>query len=180
MRSSFLRKWALPSLLVAVATSHSPAAQAQFYGYYRPVPPPLPVYEVEIAPHPMTPVAVALILNRLGFHEMGRLELRGETYRVTAIDRARMPVIVVLDAYDGDILDIRARPLAPGLASPPQHTADTARATRAAPPKPPQRPLSLAASLSPSPTPKSVAKQPAAAYPPAEPEVLRGLARQMR
>jgi hypothetical protein len=157
-------------------------AQAQLFGLWQPAYPPLvmrpraPMAHAMGPTHPMPPAEVAHMLRNYGFRALGRIEPRGDAYQVAALDRAGVPVTIVLDAYDGDILDVFARrsvnaPVAPqpGLAG--SHPKDP----RSAVPLPPVRPV--IATLAPAPAINPPNAPAAPIYPPPEAEALRGLAK---
>jgi hypothetical protein len=164
-------------------------AQAQMFGigfhsqphpYLRPLPP----RGVYVAPHhaPMPPGMAAAILGDRGFRTVGPVALRGEALVVHALDPRGRPVTVVMDAYDGEILDVMRRAALAGEPHP-AFMPDVARrgtsamgtdALRAQPPRPPSRPKELA--LGPKAS-ASAASPSQAVYPPPAPEVLKKLAR---
>lgn len=157
----------LPSLLASSLLIIPVAAQAQMFGLYLPMRPHAPVYDVYGPSHPMPFREVAMMLHRYGFREIGDIQPRGETYRVAAVDRAGLRVSIVLDAYEGEILDVRP--------------VSAARIIQQTPPRPPQRPQFIAALPQRQPAPAKPApainEAPTPSYPPAMPEVLRGLAK---
>lgn len=168
----------LTGLCLGLGLLPSQTAHAQMFGLYLPMRPPVHAYAMPT--HPMPFREVALMLHGFGFRDIGAIQPRGETYRVAAVDRAGVPVSILLDAYEGDILDVRpqnALPRGNGLARPdagPNFLQGTVPRQGMAP-KPPQRPGSLAAlPQNPASLAKPGLKLPV--YPPAEPEVLRGLA----
>ncbi len=157
-------------------------AQAQMFGLWQPTYQPLimrpraPVVHAIGPTHPMPPSEVAIMLRNYGFRALGRIEPRGDAYQVAALDRGGVPVTIVLDAYDGDILDVfaRGRPASLPGAAPSGVTGSISKDPRMGVPLPPVRPV--IATLAPS-SKTSSAKSPAAAiYPPPEAEALRGLA----
>lgn len=194
MRTRFLRRYLLASASVGLCLASALPASAQMYGLYLPARPPAPVYRVIGPAHTMPMREVAVLLRHVGFRQIATIEPHGQTFRVAAMDRAGVPVMIVLDAYDGDILnvrplDIRAfnqrafneRAFNERTRTVPQPSAPGARASVSrqavlTPPRPPQRPATLAAL--PQKPALGTGVQPSgrpAIYPPVEPDVLRSL-----
>jgi hypothetical protein len=161
-------------------------AQAQMFGigfYAQPRPvPPRGVYAV--APHdaPMPPGMAVAILGERGFRTLGPVALRGEALVVHALDPRGRPVTVVMDAYDGEILNVMRRAALAGEPHPafapeaerPGSPLTGAPSQRAQGPQPPSRPKELAlgpkANTPAAPSTKAV-------YPPPEASVLKNVTR---
>jgi hypothetical protein len=145
------------------------------YSYPRPLP--RGVYAVSPHESPMPPGMAAAILGERGFRTVGPVALRGEALVVHALDPRGRPVTVLMDAYDGEILDVMRRAALAGEPHP-SLVRDVARpgapALRTQPPAPPTRPKELALA------PKAASPAPPLAkgvYPPPAPEVLKKLTR---
>ena len=189
---------ALPAIFVSMAFASSWPAQAQTYGIPMPMRPSAPIYAPNMPTHPMPFREVALMLHRFGFQDIARIEQRGETYRIAASDRSGLPVMIMIDAYDGDILDVRPVGV-PSRPGPHARSGGTAKiitvvpnrpellkpelpkaAARQVLPKPPQRnqaTASLAGAKLPAQDAPLALRQMAAGriYPPVEADMLRNL-----
>jgi hypothetical protein len=164
----------------------SAPAQAQMFGigfYSQPYPylRPMPPRGVH-ADAPMPPGMAVAILGERGFRTVGPVALRGEALVVHALDPRGRPVTVVMDAYDGEILDVMRRAALAGEPHPsfipdmarPGRPALGAPAQRAQPPQPPSRPKELALGPKPNPSAAPAAKT---VYPPPEASVLKNVTR---
>jgi hypothetical protein len=176
----------LAALVVAPLALAAPA-QAQMFGIgFYAQPRPLPPRGLHaIAPHdaPMPPGMAMAILGERGFRTVGPVALRGEALVVHALDPRGRPVTVVMDAYDGEILDVMRRAALAGEPHP-SFVPPTARPgaspldQRAQPPQPPSRPKELALGPKTFAPAASPAASPAkAVYPPPEASVLKKVTR---
>jgi hypothetical protein len=185
LAAPILGRTAILAALLAPLALSAPA-QAQmfgigFYSYPRPLPP-RGVYAV--APHeaPIPPGMAVAILGERGFRPVGPVALRGEALVVHALDPRGRPVTVVMDAYDGEILNVMRRAALAGEPHPsfipemarPGASAMGAPAPRASPPTPPSRPKELALGPKLAPPAPSPAKP---VYPPPEASVLKNVTR---
>ena len=179
----------LAALLTALFAFAAPA-QAQMFGigfYAQPRPlPPRGVYALSPHDAPMPPGMAVAILGERGFRPVGPLALRGEALVVHALDPRGRPVTVVMDAYDGEILDVMRRAALAGEPHPsfipdvsrPGPQGMGAPTRQAQPPQPPARPKELALgprTLSPAAPPASSPAK--AVYPPPEATVLKKVTR---
>jgi hypothetical protein len=171
--------------LVVIAAAAAPAliaapASAQLLGlsiYAPPRPiPPRGIYAV--APHvPLMPpgMAVAILVDQ-GFRPAGPVALRGEAFVVAALDGRGRPVTVLMDAYDGEILNVTPRAAPPAdMRSPAMKPILRGETTQPLPPVRPKQLADIGAAVKPAP---GTALSPARAlYPPPEAPVLKKLTR---
>ncbi|MGL4728892.1 MAG: hypothetical protein ACRCWO_09070 [Bosea sp. (in: a-proteobacteria)] len=181
----FRLRYALVALVFSPAFVAGPAsgpASAQMFGFSvgghpRPIPP-RGVYA--IAPHhALMPPGMALaVLGDQGFRAVGRVVLRGEALVVAALDPRGRPVTVIMDAYDGEILNVVPRAMAAPEPQPRIMTAPKPApnpGARVISVQPPVRPKQLAVA---TPAVPAAVKPAVAAYPPPEAGALRKLSRQ--
>jgi hypothetical protein len=175
------RRTAFVAALLAPLALTAPA-QAQmfgigFYSHPRPLPP-RGVYVVTPHEAPIPPGMAVAILGERGFRPVGRVALRGEALVVHALDPRGRPVTVVMDAYDGEILNVMRRAALAGEPHPSVFP-DLARpGPQTQPPQPPSRPKELALGPKEAPQAKPPVTSPAGAiYPPPEAGVLKNVTR---
>jgi hypothetical protein len=170
----FRPRFALIALALAPALVAGPAA-AQMFGFsFRSHPRLIPPGEIyAVAPrHALMPPGMAVaLLGDEGFRAVGRVVLRGEALVVAALDPRGRPVTVIMDAYDGEILNVVPRAVSapePRLLTAPKPAPHQGRVTTV---QPPVRPKQLAIATPAAPVPAR------AAYPPPEAGVLKKLTR---
>jgi hypothetical protein len=180
----FGRTALLAALLAPLALPAPAQAQMLGIGFYSHPRPVLPRGVYAVTPHeaPIPPGMAVAVLGERGFRAVGPVTLRGEALVVHALDLRGRPVTVVMDAYDGEILDVIRRAALAGEPHPaflpeaarPGSAVMGAPARRAQPPQPPSRPKELALgpkSASPATAPSK------AVYPPPEAGVLKNVTR---
>jgi hypothetical protein len=152
---------------IGLLTLTSGGASAQFYarpfvygGYFAPprlLPAPIPH-----APVTLDAREILADVAEQGYRPIGVVSNRGDIVVVDAISRRNVPVRLVVDAYDGEILELfpRGTALEPGRRAPAK--ASKAQTTLAEAPRPPRRPAPAvgAAPGTARPTPVAPARDP--------------------